>query len=162
MPTPNDLPEETPFSVARRLEPDTAEGESGAFTRAVVLTVAGDVDLHSVPELWAAIRAAAEEIVAPAARSGHSGAETAPAVILDLSGVDFLDSAGVALLFEATRHLRELRGLPPLEAHHRPDVFSLCGVTSFVRRTLHVARVDRFVPIYDSLLDALQATANHP
>lgn len=58
----------------------------------MVVEAAGEVDLTTAPQLR-------EEILAAVSDTGK------PGVIVDLSKVDFIDSAGLALLVEARKRL---------------------------------------------------------
>lgn len=53
-----------------------------------VLRVAGEVDMESSPRLLAAIK---------------SGLRAAPALVVDLAGVRYMDSSGVAVLIQGLR-----------------------------------------------------------
>ena len=67
----------------------------------------------------------------------------APDVILDLTGVDFLDSAGVGVLVGLFKHAR-LRG----------GRARFCGLTPGVRSVLEIIRLDRIFEIYDDVAAA--------
>lgn len=74
-------------------------------------------------------------------------ADTSKTLILDLSKVPYIDSAGIGALVGAyVTHQKEGRNL------------ALVGVTERVRNTMQVTRVDTFFKFYDSL-DAAQASA---
>jgi anti-sigma B factor antagonist len=96
----------------------------------VVLSVLGEIDLVTVPGLEAAI---AEHVAA------------APCLVLDLSGVSFFGSLGVAALMRATT-LAEERGTRLLVV-----------VADRVRRTMEVTRTDDLFTVYGSVEEALQA-----
>ena len=73
--------------------------------------------------------------------------DTSKTLILDLSHVPYIDSAGIGALVGAyVTHQKEGRNL------------ALVGVTQRVRNTMQVTRVDTFFKFYDSL-DAAQASA---
>jgi anti-sigma B factor antagonist len=87
---------------------------------AVVLALSGELDVISSPEL-------AEQLDALAA-------EACPRVLLDLSGLSFVDSAGVSVLVKA-RHAAEAAGSRlilrnPTEQVHQ--VFSVLGLASWL------------------------------
>ncbi len=61
----------------------------------VVLTVAGEIDMTSVPTLKA--------------RLNHVLADSSESVVVDLVGVTFMDSSGLAALISARQHLAGTR-----------------------------------------------------
>lgn len=81
-----------------------------------VLSARGDLDLGGAPKVRTAVRAALGTGVS--------------CLLIDLSGVDVLDSTGIGVLIGALRRTRiaggelRLRGLQP---HHR-EVFALVGL----------------------------------
>ncbi|HEU0304231.1 MAG TPA: STAS domain-containing protein [Gaiellaceae bacterium] len=98
-----------------------------------VVAVTGELDLSSATK-W-------EEEVEEAVRSS-------PAVILDLSRVGFVDSAGVRALFTMLRAAQS-RGAPMLFAAPRDGS---------VRRLLEILDLESVVPVCDSVEDALRAS----
>jgi anti-sigma B factor antagonist len=94
----------------------------------VVLSVLGEIDLVTVPGLEAAI---AEHVAA------------APCLVLDLSGVTFFGSLGVAALMRATT-LAEERGTRLLVV-----------VADRVRRTMEVTKTASLFTVYGSVEEAL-------
>ena len=99
--------------------------ESGA----VVASLAGDVDLESSPR--------ARELLLGLVRGGRD-------VLVDLSGVGYIDSSGVASLIEAFQLAR--RG---------GTGFALVAPTASALRVLQLARLDRVFTIHATLADAL-------
>ena len=97
--------------------------------RTVVVTVSGDLDMLTAPELDEAIRAAARQ--APAA------------VIVDLSGVDFLGSAGMNLLITAHRDIAPAAG------------FGVVADGPATSRPLRLVGFDTLIALYRTLDDAL-------
>ncbi|MTE17783.1 anti-sigma factor antagonist [Streptomyces sp. TRM43335] len=89
----------------------------------VLLTVTGEFDHHSAHRLTDTLRPALE-----------TGVTT---VLLDLSGVSFLDSTGVTRLLRAHRDVRAVGGRLALIAPSRP-----------VRRMLSITGVDQVLPDY--------------
>lgn len=61
-------------------------------------------------------------------------------VVVDLSGVEFLDSAGVGVLVGLFRHARGLGGSA-----------RFCGLTPGVRTVLELIQLDRIFEIYDDV-----------
>lgn len=112
--------------------------EEGAFGvaqtwvgRVVVLTVSGSVDMLTAPALAEAIDAAAR--LHPCA------------LIVDLSSVDFLASAGMGELITAQQHLA-----PRMR-------FGVVADGSATSRPMRVIGVDQLVPVHRTLEDALGA-----
>jgi anti-anti-sigma factor len=83
------------------------------------VVVSGDLDLSTAPKLWSALEPAIEQ-----------GAQT---VVLDISGVGFLDSSGVSVIVRALKVLRDAdRSLvvrsPQLQARKVLEITGLTGV----------------------------------
>jgi anti-sigma B factor antagonist len=73
-------------------------------------------------------------------------AETAAQLILDMTGVAFLDSAGVGALVQIFVHRRNLgKGL------------ALAGLTKQGDAVIQVAGLTKLLPIYSSVVEALAA-----
>jgi len=70
----------------------------------------------------------------------------APDVVLDLAGVDFLDSAGVGVLVGLFKNAR-LRG----------GRARFCGLTPGVRSVLEIIQLDRIFEIYDDVAAATRS-----
>ena len=83
----------------------------------VIVTVAGEVDLYTSPKMREALFAGLAE---PPAR-----------VVVDLSGVSYMDSSGIATLVEALRAARKISGR-----------LVLAGLTDRVREVLELARLE--------------------
>jgi len=66
-------------------------------------------------------------------------------VIVDLSGVTYIDSSGVASLVEALQ-----------AAKKNGSLLSLAAVSEPTRRVLELARLDKVFSIYSSVDDALE------
>jgi anti-sigma B factor antagonist len=92
---------------------------------ATVLSPKGDVDMARSPLMRKAI--------AEALRSGSSK------VVLDFSGVPYMDSSGLATLVEALQNSRKSQ-----------IALSLCALTPRVRSILEIARLTSVFPIHDS------------
>jgi anti-sigma B factor antagonist len=100
-----------------------------------VVQVLGDVDAASV----GTVRAGVDEAVGAGART----------VVLDLTGVALLASAGMTLLIEVDQELRD-----------RGRVLRLVtGSVRAVRRPLAISGLDRVLTLHDDLPGALDATA---
>jgi anti-sigma B factor antagonist len=96
---------------------------------ALVVAFAGEVDLEHSP-------AAREVLLASVARGRR--------VLVDLSGVSYIDSSGVASLVEAFQAARKA-GIG----------FALAGVSAAARRVLELARLDRVFVIHESVASGL-------
>jgi anti-sigma B factor antagonist len=98
-------------------------------TQAAVVTLEGDVDLESSPQ----VRTALLECV------GRK-----QPVVVDMSAVSYIDSSGVASLVEAFQAARK---------HRTP--FVLAQVSEAALRVLELARLDRVFTIVGDVEDAL-------
>lgn len=107
--------------------------ESSVVGAASVVTAAGELDAHAAPVLRAAL-----ELV-----TQRKGGE----LVIDLSGVGFIDSTGLGVIVAALKHVREADGrLDVVVAAPRVlKVFSLTGL-------------DVVIPLHASLEDALART----
>ncbi|RAU21704.1 anti-sigma factor antagonist [Paramagnetospirillum kuznetsovii] len=101
--------------------------QSGAVT---VVTLSGEVDLSHSPNL----RKVLMDLMLDK-----------KAVVVELSGVSYIDSSGVAGLVEAYQMARK-NGSP----------FTLAALADPVRRVLQLARLDRVFTIADTLEAALK------
>ena len=97
-----------------------------------VLTPRGDVDLGSAPELRA--------VLAPILESDK------PRLLLDLSGVNFMDSTGVGIMVNAFNRVREKQG-----------AIAFCGATQRVHRVLQISGLLSKLPLYETREAALAA-----
>lgn len=102
---------ETALKITRRRDPDGR----------AVLTVRGEVDIHTGPRLRTALM---EQV----ARSKE--------VVLDVTGAVLIDAAGLRVLTAAQRHAADL-GKPPI---------TLRGVRPLLGKTLHLAGLDHLFP----------------
>ena len=97
---------------------------------AVVLTLAGELDLYNAE----VVRGALADAVAQSPRR----------IVIDMTDVEFVDSTALGVLIEARSKLGRsdlLLAAPQLET----------------RRTLQVSGLDRHLPVHDSVDDALGA-----
>ncbi len=101
----------------------------GSFT---VVTVEGDVDLGTAAQLGDETMAAIRE--------------DKPHLVLDLSGVTFLDSSGLKVLVSTHRRTEQAGGS-----------MALAAVPRVVMRVLTVTSLDQVFPIYDSVDDVVAA-----
>jgi anti-sigma B factor antagonist len=97
---------------------------------AVVLRLAGELDLYNAEEVRGAL---AQALASEPTR-----------IVVDLSEVDFVDSTALGVLIEARSKLG------------RSDLM-LASPQRETRRTLQVSGLDRQLPVHDSVDDALRA-----
>ena len=111
------------------LEISTQPGADGI----PVVTVAGEIDTSNAERfrdalgLAAAAASAADSAAADAAAAGADGAEGGGSFVVDLTGVEYLDSAGVHALFGYAPRIRLIAG-PLLEPVL--TISGLSGITS--------------------------------
>lgn len=117
---PGDLADPTPFEVGKH-----------QVDQAVVLTVSGEVDMLSSPMLAEAIQTAL--------------AAKPAALIVDLSKVGFLASAGMTVLVTTQAELQ-----PPAK-------FAVVADGSATSRPIKLMGIDSVLSLYPSLNDALSA-----
>ena len=106
-----------------------ASEEGGSYH---VLRLVGEVDAYTVGEF----------------RDALAGIENVYWLIVDLSEVPFMDSAGLGALIGGIRRVREAEG----------DV-AVVSTTAGLNRLLHTTGFDRIVPVTESLEEALAALA---
>lgn len=97
----------------------------------VVVCVTGDVDASNAEELVAYLFLVLAE-------------QETPRVVINLSGLEFVDSAGLTALIEARLHARRCGG----------DVH-LASMRPQIRRVLRASGLDQTLAIYSTVDDAL-------
>ena len=97
-----------------------------------VIQLQGDVDMHFAPVL--------RQVLAGKAKA------CCPALLLDLSGVDFINSSGLAAILEYLR-----------ESADNQCLFCIGGISSSVRPIIEMVRLDRSMPVFASAADARTA-----
>jgi anti-sigma B factor antagonist len=95
----------------------------------VVIAISGDVDLDSSPKV--------RDVLLDCVGSKRP-------VLVDMSGVSYIDSSGVASLVEAHQSARKGK-----------STFALADVSQSAMRVLELARLDKVFTIHSSLADAL-------
>ncbi len=100
--------------------------EEGGYT---ILCLSGDVDLSCSPE-------ARKQILAILQAANH--------LLVDLSGITYIDSSGVASLVEGYQ-----------TAKKQNLKFGLIGVSTAAMSVLQLARLDKVFPIHATLADRL-------
>lgn len=115
-------------------DPVTFEVGNHQVDEAVVLTVSGEVDMLSAPQLDAAI---------------HTALAAAPAaLIVDLSKVDFLASAGMTVLVTAQAEVAP------------PTRFAVVANGPATSRPIKLMGLDSIVTVYATLDSALSRIAD--
>ena len=100
---------------------------------AVVVSLAGELDLYNAPALRTALLAEC------AAAPGR--------LVVDLTGVEFVDSTALGVLIEARRRLG------------RDDSFLLANPGMETRRALEISGLDKHFGVHDTVAAALSAEA---
>jgi anti-sigma B factor antagonist len=100
-----------------------------------VLAVTGEIDIYTAPLF--------KQAVVNLVSEGNSD------VIIDLSGVTFMDSSGFGTLLGATRRLRPGGG-----------GLHLAGANSTIQRMLRLTRLDTIMQVYETREDAVRAISN--
>jgi anti-sigma B factor antagonist len=95
----------------------------------IVLVLAGDIDIHSAPQVR-------ERLVA-------LQGDGSTAVVVDLAGVNFLDSSALGALVAAHRQLHDAGG-----------TLSLAGARPHVRKVFQITRLTEVIPVYESVEEA--------
>lgn len=101
----------------------------GPFT---VIALTGEVDLYYSPK--------ARELILGCLNKNYY-------VLVDLSGVTYIDSSGVASLVEGYQLARS-----------RKLEFGLVGVSHAAMQVLQLARLDKVFPIYSTVQEAIEHT----
>jgi anti-sigma B factor antagonist len=94
----------------------------------IVVTLCGELDLYNADEVRAALAQAIGEQPAK--------------IVVDMAGVEFVDSTALGVLIEARARLGR-------------DGLMLAAPQLETRRTLQVSGLDRHLPVHDSIDDAL-------
>ncbi|SPM29689.1 STAS domain-containing protein [Mycobacterium terramassiliense] len=115
------------------VDPTTFDVGKHQVDDAVVLTVSGEVDMLSAPQLAEAVRAAL--------------AETPPALVIDLTKVDFLASAGMTVLVTAQAEVAP------------PTRFAVVANGPATSRPIKLMGLDNVLALYSTLDSALSRIA---
>ena len=106
---------------------ELAEVEAVDLDHARVVRVSGEIDLSNAHDVLCAI--------------GDAVRSEATSIIVDLSGVTFLDSSGISMLFRLRARI----------AHSRQDLRLVVPLDSPIRRVLELTRVADVIPIHETL-----------
>jgi anti-sigma B factor antagonist len=98
--------------------------------------IVGDIDFHYSPVFRSVLR-------------GKLRAEC-PALIVDLSEVDYLDSSGMAALLEYARDCRQFGG-------H----FALVGLNERLQKVFEIVQLHKHLPIHRDCAEASAAFVSH-
>ena len=96
------------------------------------LKLEGEIDLHFAPILRTVLVAKAKA--------------QCPALLLDLTGVEFIDSTGLAAIIEYLRESAKFGGR-----------FCIGGIGEQLRSTFEIVRLDRSMPIFTEAASARDA-----
>lgn len=102
-----------------------------------VLRLTGEIDLSTSPELRARLQQ-------------HAKAKC-PALVLDFSEVDYIDSSGLATIVEYLQHARVFNGR-----------VALAHVSERVRTIFELVRLHEFLPIHPTVAEAAAALRSKP
>lgn len=97
-----------------------------------ILALDGEIDLHRSPEI--------KELLQPLTQ------RKVPRILLDLSGVTYMDSSGLAVVIEALQSVLAYGGK-----------FGLFGLQESVRSIFEIARLDQVFEIFPDEATALAA-----
>ena len=114
-------------SVTPALEIEISEAAPGI----ALVRVVGEVDLHTCPELRAALQRLTDE--------GNTR------TVLDMAEVPYVDSAALGVLVDAQRRLREKEG----------EIY-LARVAPFVLRAFEITRLIRIFQVRDTVEEAIE------
>jgi len=99
---------------------------------ASILAMEGEIDLHYAPVLRALLQGKVRE--------------QCPALVVDLTNVDFIDSAGLAAIVEYFR-----------DASRYDGVLCLTGMNENLRTVFEIVRLDRVIPVFATNAEAIAA-----
>lgn len=97
---------------------------------AVVVALAGEIDLHHVPEVHKALVAACRQ--------------NPPRLVINLQNVTYMDSSGLGTLVQVYRRVNSNKGK-----------LRLCGLNERVHSVFEITKLDQFFSIYDTESEAL-------
>lgn len=103
-----------------------------AFHEPNVLSLEGEIDLHESPRVR-------EELSAAIERKPRQ-------MLVDLSGLTYIDSSGIAVLIEALQRMQSYGGK-----------LLLCGVRDNVKQMFEIARLDTIFAMFPDTRAALKA-----
>ena len=98
-----------------------------------VLSLEGEIDLHESPQIREALTPMIERKL--------------PRLLIDLTGVSYIDSSGLAVFIDAMQRVQSYGGQ-----------LALFGIGETVRNIFHIARLDQVFKIFPDKNTALAAT----
>lgn len=98
----------------------------GAVNGTPVVCVVGEIDLSNAAQVRDALGAAIPDL---------------PEVVVDLSGTEYLDSAGIAMLFRLAERL----------SYNRQELQLVVPADAPIRAVLRLTKLDQVVPVKDTL-----------
>lgn len=119
------------------MQPAPFETSSAEVDGVRVVSVRGELDLSTAPDLEGPLNAALEGGEAP--------------VLIDLSECEFIDSTGIALIVRAWQQLDDSAG------NGGSGRLGLCTSKDQVRRVLDVSGLDQSIPVHATREDGLAA-----
>lgn len=96
-----------------------------------ILNVVGDIDIYTAPRF--------KEGITELISQGYTN------ILIDMAGVDFMDSSGFGTLLSATKPLRPVGGS-----------LSLCGCNEAINRMLEITRLNTLFRVFKNREEALQ------
>lgn len=96
-----------------------------------ILNVVGEIDIYTAPRF--------KEGITELISAGHTN------LLIDMTGVDFMDSSGFGTLLSATKPLRPVGGS-----------LSLCGCNEAITRMLEITRLNTLFRVFKDREEALQ------
>jgi anti-sigma B factor antagonist len=100
---------------------------------ATILELSGDITLYNTPEVRKAMLGLLKE-------------RRVPQLLVDMEGVRYIDSSGVATLVEGLKASRELKSR-----------FALYGLTKTAREVLDLTRLSKVFEVHETEMEALTA-----
>jgi len=100
----------------------------------VIIELAGEIDLDSSPEV--------RKTILNETQRKH------PRLIIDLTGVSYMDSSGIATLVEGLQYANQYQGQ-----------FLIAGIGPGVREVFELSRLDKVFKIYENINQALEQIA---
>ncbi|MGO8670627.1 MAG: STAS domain-containing protein [Capsulimonadaceae bacterium] len=102
-----------------------------------VLDVSGEIDIYTTPQFKESVTGAIDE-----------GAST---IVINMAGVEYMDSSGFGTLLSATKRLRPMHGS-----------LRLYGCNDAITRMLQITRLNTIFGVYESEQDALADFGDAP
>jgi anti-sigma B factor antagonist len=99
-----------------------------------IFTLEGEIDLHYAPGLRALFQAKAKTRTS--------------ALVLDLTGVPYIDSTGLAAIIEYFRDACAFSG-----------ILALAGLNDQLKSIFKIVRLDKAIPMFEAAKDAVDAIA---